>query len=76
MGDTYNPQDGSRFIYELSRSITTKGQDMVHSFQGGKRKPMTRSKSTKSRRKKYRYNKYASFYKKQQSYKFNTRKRK
>lgn len=67
----YNPHDGSRYTYLVSQQLTQKGEDMIHSFKGGKR---SRSR-TRSKNKKSRYNKYASVYKKQQSHKRQTRKR-
>lgn len=65
----YNPQDGSRYMFLVNQQLTQAGQKMVDSFNGGKRS------RSRTRNKKSRYNKYASVYKKQQSYKFNRRKR-
>jgi len=76
MGDTYNPQNGSRYIYDLSQYTTNQGTKLLHSLQGGKKKSVRFKSRPKSRKKKYSYSKYASVYKKQQSYKFNRRKRK
>lgn len=70
MGEKYNPQDGSFYTYELSRSITQHGKDMLQSFKGGKKKKQSKSKS---RKKRYRYSKDATFHKKQ--YKNKSRKR-
>jgi hypothetical protein len=68
MGE-YNPQDGKRYPFLVGQRLTQKGQEMVDSFKRGGRSRY------RSRNKKSRYNKYASVYKKQQSYKFKTRKR-
>jgi len=68
----YNPQDGSQYIFLVNQQLTHAGERLINSFNGGKKRYKTRSKT---RNKKFRYNKYASVYKKQQSYKFNRRKR-
>jgi hypothetical protein len=48
--------DGSRYQYELSKSITQKGDEMVRSFKGGTRRRY------KHKKKRYTYSKYASKY--------------
>jgi hypothetical protein len=53
--------DGSRYQYELSKSITQKGDEMVRSFKGGTRR-------RKNKNKRYTYYTYAPKYKSKSRY--------
>jgi hypothetical protein len=58
MSKPYNPQDGSKYVYLLSKSITDRGDKMTGTFRGGKTKHKMKHKSihkTISKKKRYRY---------------------
>lgn len=66
MEKPYNPQDGSKYVYLLSKSITDRGDKMTGSFRGGKTKHKNMHKymhksihkyghKTISKKKRYRY---------------------